>query len=307
MNSISVGGSACSAIQALKRALIHCPLHLLSIAAVVSSEPPIPHVEVLLVPPRSPPTSKPAALGTNSSNTTGGGAPQPLYARKIFVGGLPLDVCQATIEREFAQFGALHADWPPNRKGRLIDCRLSNSSHSGGACGGYVFLVYDAAESVRALVAACRAAADGTYWLLVNSPTMRNKPVQVRPWRVADAIYYTDASAPVSLRTTVFIGGVPRPVRAVDLARLMNAEFGGVVFASIDVDPDLHYPKGAARVVFDNEQSCQRALQARYIDISRAQRYASGEEVSQSRHTASLRCRTRPDCSWAARRSSRWR
>jgi len=38
--------------------------------------------------------------------------------------------------------------------------------------------------------------------------------VQVRPWRTSDAIYYTQPNALVSLRRTVFIGGVPRPIKA---------------------------------------------------------------------------------------------
>jgi cytoplasmic polyadenylation element-binding protein len=92
--------------------------------------------------------------------------------------------------------------------------------------------------------------------------------LQVRPWRLADAVYYSLPTAAVSLRRTVFIGGVPRPVRAHDLARLMDERFGGVVFASIDTDPDLRYPKGAARVVFDNDASCRQALITRFIEAT---------------------------------------
>ena len=47
----------------------------------------------------------------------------------------------------------------------------------------------------------------------------------------------------------------------------MDLHFGGVLFTSIDTDPDLLYPKGAARVVFDNDHSHKKALLERFIEI----------------------------------------
>jgi hypothetical protein len=41
----------------------------------------------------------------------------PMFSRKVFVGGLPVDADPRTLEKEFSQFGRLHADWPPVRKG----------------------------------------------------------------------------------------------------------------------------------------------------------------------------------------------
>ncbi|KAJ1354427.1 Cytoplasmic polyadenylation element-binding protein 3 [Parelaphostrongylus tenuis] len=38
--------------------------------------------------------------------------------------------------------------------------------------------------------------------------------VQIRPWRLADADYLVDGNAPINLRRVVFVGGVPRPIRA---------------------------------------------------------------------------------------------
>ena len=46
-------------------------------------------------------------------------------------------------------------------------------------------------------------------------------------------------------RKTIFVGGVPRPLRAVELALIMDRLYGGVCYAGIDVDPELKYPKGS--------------------------------------------------------------
>lgn len=53
-----------------------------------------------------------------------------------------------------------------------------------------------------------------------------------------------DASQVLDPRKTIFVGGVPRPLRAVELALIMDRLYGGVCYAGIDVDPELKYPKG---------------------------------------------------------------
>ena len=53
-----------------------------------------------------------------------------------------------------------------------------------------------------------------------------------------------DDSHPLDPRKTIFVGGVPRPLRAIELAMIMDRLYGGVCYAGIDVDPELKYPKG---------------------------------------------------------------
>lgn len=38
--------------------------------------------------------------------------------------------------------------------------------------------------------------------------------MQIRPWRLADADFVLDATLPLDPRKTVFVGGVPRPLKA---------------------------------------------------------------------------------------------
>lgn len=55
---------------------------------------------------------------------------------------------------------------------------------------------------------------DDKLYICVSSPTIKNKPVQIRPWRLSDADFVLDASMPLDPRKTVFVGGVPRPLKA---------------------------------------------------------------------------------------------
>lgn len=68
-------------------------------------------------------------------------------------------------------------------------------------------------SSVQQLIEACISDEDKLY-LCVSSPTIKDKPVQIRPWRLSDADFVLDASMPLDPRKTVFVGGVPRPLKA---------------------------------------------------------------------------------------------
>ena len=68
-------------------------------------------------------------------------------------------------------------------------------------------------ESVQSLIDACIQDDDKLY-LCVSSPTIKDKPVQIRPWRLSDADFVLDASLPLDPRKTVFVGGAPRPLKA---------------------------------------------------------------------------------------------
>lgn len=66
---------------------------------------------------------------------------------------------------------------------------------------------------MQKLIETCHPEDDKLY-ITVSSPTIKNKAVQIRPWRLADADYVLDASMPLDPRKTVFVGGVPRPLKA---------------------------------------------------------------------------------------------
>uniref|UniRef100_A0A3B3ZXS4 RRM domain-containing protein n=1 Tax=Periophthalmus magnuspinnatus TaxID=409849 RepID=A0A3B3ZXS4_9GOBI len=167
------------------------------------------------------------------------------YSRKVFVGGLPPDIDEDEITASFRRFGHLFVDWPHKAE-----------SKSYFPPKGYAFLLIDACIQE-----------DGKLYLCVSSPTIKDKPVQIRPWNLNDSDFVMDGSQPLDPRKTIFVGGVPRPLRAVELAMIMDRLYGGVCYAGIDTDPELKYPKGAGRVAFSNQQSYIAAISARFVQL----------------------------------------
>ncbi|CAJ0564055.1 unnamed protein product, partial [Mesorhabditis spiculigera] len=185
-------------------------------------------------------------------------APRDIFSRKVFVGGLPIDVRDADIYNRFSSFGKLVVDWP--RQPAMKDQLPSR------ATTGYVFIVYEKEISVQYLMANCIAERN-KFYITVSSPTMPNKPVQVRPWMLSDMDYVYSDDAPAYHSRTVFIGGVPRPSRAAEIAGAMQRAYGHVTYVGIDIDPELEYPKGAARITFATNQAYIAALRGKYVMI----------------------------------------
>lgn len=177
------------------------------------------------------------------------------YSRKVFVGGLPPDIDEEEITASFRRFGPLVVDWPHKAE-----------SKSYFPPKGYAFLLFQDETSVQQVIDSCIQDDDKLY-LCVSSPTIKDKPVQIRPWKLSDADFVLDASLPLDPRKTVFVGGVPRPLKAVELAMIMDRLYGGVCYAGIDTDPELKYPKGAGRVAFSNQQSYIAAISARFVQL----------------------------------------
>ncbi|XP_063724716.1 cytoplasmic polyadenylation element-binding protein 2-like isoform X2 [Symsagittifera roscoffensis] len=177
------------------------------------------------------------------------------FSRKVFVGGLPPDIDEDEITQTFRRFGPLVVDWPHKAE-----------SKSYFPPKGYAFLLFQEEASVQALIDQS-VKDDGKLYICVSSPTIKDKAVQIRPWNLADSDYVMDGSQPLDPRKTIFVGGVPRPLKAQELARIMDRLYGGVCYAGIDTDPELKYPKGAGRVAFANQQSYIAAISARFVQL----------------------------------------
>uniref|UniRef100_A0A914S3K3 RRM domain-containing protein n=1 Tax=Parascaris equorum TaxID=6256 RepID=A0A914S3K3_PAREQ len=156
----------------------------------------------------------------------------------------------------FSQFGSMVVDWPC-RSDTPLKPRSTHPPQAG---------LCIEETSVQRLVRRCHKDGDD-YYLLLSSPTMKNKPVQIRPWRLADISYKLLENMDLDSRRTVFIGGVPRPTKAGDLARLLERLYGCVCYAGIDIDPELKYPKGAARVTFATTAAFIAAITGRFVNI----------------------------------------
>ncbi|XP_028844014.1 cytoplasmic polyadenylation element-binding protein 3 isoform X4 [Denticeps clupeoides] len=193
--------------------------------------------------------------GMSSPTRCQNGERMERYSRKVFVGGLPPDIDEDEITNSFRRYGHLVVDWPHKAE-----------SKSYFPPKGYAFLLFQEESSVQALIDAC-IEEDGKLYLCVSSPTIKDKPVQIRPWNLSDSDFVMDGSQPLDPRKTIFVGGVPRPLRAVELAMIMDRLYGGVCYAGIDTDPELKYPKGAGRVAFSNQQSYIAAISARFVQL----------------------------------------
>ncbi|XP_063047828.1 cytoplasmic polyadenylation element-binding protein 3 isoform X3 [Engraulis encrasicolus] len=193
--------------------------------------------------------------GLSSPTRCQNGERMERYSRKVFVGGLPPDIDEDEITNSFRRYGHLVVDWPHKAE-----------SKSYFPPKGYAFLLFQEESSVQALIDAC-IEEDQKLYLCVSSPTIKDKPVQIRPWNLSDSDYVMDGSQPLDPRKTIFVGGVPRPLRAVELAMIMDRLYGGVCYAGIDTDPELKYPKGAGRVAFSNQQSYIAAISARFVQL----------------------------------------
>ncbi|XP_036377753.1 cytoplasmic polyadenylation element-binding protein 2 isoform X1 [Megalops cyprinoides] len=197
----------------------------------------------------------PGVLNSPSCYPHQNGERMERFSRKVFVGGLPPDIDEDEITSSFRRFGHLVVDWPHKAE-----------SKSYFPPKGYAFLLFQEESSVQALIEACLEE-DGKLYLCVSSPTIKDKPVQIRPWNLSDSDFVMDGSQPLDPRKTIFVGGVPRPLRAVELAMIMDRLYGGVCYAGIDTDPELKYPKGAGRVAFSNQQSYIAAISARFVQL----------------------------------------
>ncbi|KAI6226372.1 Cytoplasmic polyadenylation element binding protein 3 [Aphelenchoides fujianensis] len=185
-----------------------------------------------------------------------------IYSRKVFVGGVPADLDEQEFLAIFRRFGKLTADWPSRLD---LAPRPHAAPASANKCRfGYVFLIYADERSVHLLLEAC-SVVEGEYFM--RMPAQDGLKRVVRPWRLAEADFLVDPFMRVNLRFAVFIGGVPRPIRAAELAHSMNVLYGNVVMAGIDTDVPLKYPKGAGRVVFSDFHSYMRAISDRFVRV----------------------------------------
>jgi cytoplasmic polyadenylation element-binding protein len=96
----------------------------------------------------------------------------------------------------------LLADWPHK-----------SETKSSFPPKGYAFLIFQHEHSVQNLIKSCFRS-DNKYYTYVCSQTFKDKVVQIRPWCVEDADFVMNLEEPLDPRRTIFVGGVPRPLKA---------------------------------------------------------------------------------------------
>ncbi|XP_076863062.1 cytoplasmic polyadenylation element-binding protein 1a isoform X2 [Brachyhypopomus gauderio] len=187
----------------------------------------------------------------------------PIYSCKVFLGGVPWDVTEASLLNTFSVFGPLKVEWP-GKDGKHPRCPPQ----------GYVYLVFDLDKSVKALLQACnpRHPHPGDcveYYFKMSSKRIRCKDVQVIPWVITDSNFVRCPSLRLFPSRTVFVGALHGMLNAEALATIMEELFGGVTYAGIDTDKHK-YPIGSGRVTFRNQKSYLKAVSAAFVEIKTA-------------------------------------
>ncbi|KAI6230894.1 hypothetical protein M3Y95_00324100 [Aphelenchoides besseyi] len=173
-----------------------------------------------------------------------------MYSRKVFLGGIPSHCADVELFRVFSPFGKFTISRP--------------NIGTGIRSKNYCFLVFEKSESVNAMLRSLTEL-DGGYFAELWGGSRMTK-VQVRPFNVFDAKYTTNPHRPVNLRFAVFVGGISRTSRGVDLARAFRS-FGEVAGVTIDLDPQMLYPRGTARVFFASMDGYAKALCQKMVNV----------------------------------------
>ncbi|CAL8109355.1 unnamed protein product [Orchesella dallaii] len=179
------------------------------------------------------------------------------YSRKVFLGGLPPDIDEDGIKEAFWKFGTFEVYWP--------------GKHHNPKClfppKGYAFLQFEIEAFVHRLVQGCIQVSDGGLFYMVSSPSVNNKVIQVKPWRLEDAVTITNESFFSRNQFAVFVGGVPRTLTSAGLARHASNAFGNVSYTEIYLDHTMGYPKGSGVVCFSNFNSFVSAISRNYLEV----------------------------------------
>ncbi|ODM96257.1 Cytoplasmic polyadenylation element-binding protein 2 [Orchesella cincta] len=179
------------------------------------------------------------------------------YSRKVFLGGLPPDIDEHEIKAVFWKFGSFEVYWPGK----------DDNPNYMFPPKGFAFLLFLAEDSVRRLVQACIHGNDGGLYYLLSSPSVKNKVIQVKPWKLSDAVTIVHESLFTKKQFAVFVGGVPRALTSGELARQALCVFGNVSYSEIFLDYKIGYPKGSGVIYFSNFKSFVSAIRTKFFEV----------------------------------------
>ncbi|XP_067292796.1 cytoplasmic polyadenylation element-binding protein 1a [Pseudorasbora parva] len=184
----------------------------------------------------------------------------PIYSCKVFLGGVPWDITEASLLNTFSVFGPLKVEWP-GKDGKHPRCPPQ----------GYVYLLFDWEKSVKMLLQACTQHCLQSddyleFFYKLSSRRIHSKDVQVIPWVISDSNFVRCPSQRLCRNRTVFVGALHGMINAEGLAHIMDDLFGGVTYAGIDTDKHK-YPIGSGRVTFRSQRSYLKAVTAAFVQI----------------------------------------
>lgn len=201
-----------------------------------------------------------------------------MFSRKVFIGGLPLCISEMELKQIFGRYGTFIVEWS-SRASELSQTQkiMRHNNAMFNTRTGYAFLIYTEEIAVYHLISQCHRVGPHYYINIAAYQNRLQKIVQVRPWRLTDTQYIPNPLSFLNSRNTVFIGAMPRTTTAKELGLALESKFGPVCYVGIDVDTQLNYPKGAARVTFITYKSFIAAIVGRFVDVPNTDGYKSVE------------------------------
>uniref|UniRef100_A0A914BXP3 Palmitoyltransferase n=1 Tax=Acrobeloides nanus TaxID=290746 RepID=A0A914BXP3_9BILA len=130
----------------------------------------------------------------------------------------------------------------------------------------YAFIIFEKSTSVNQLVHMC-AFVDYKYIIGIRTMDGAKRVIEVKPWDVKNNELAVMNDWHQHERLSVFIGGLPRTITAGELASLIQEAVGGVAYVGIEIDEHTEYPKGAAKIVFNSQESYVRAIAMHEITV----------------------------------------
>lgn len=178
------------------------------------------------------------------------------YSRKVFIGGLPVDITEEELKFAFSKFGQLTVDWPGKK-----------SSSSPFPPKGYCYITFQHDEFVNFLLLQCKFL-NGQFFYQVSSPLFYNKLVQIRPWLVSDSHMVVQSNIPFDSKKTARLLNLPRPIKAKELVEQMQKTITNICYVSIDLEHHSRYPKSCGYVSFSDSSSYVKAVAAKTVTIN---------------------------------------
>ncbi|VDD86625.1 unnamed protein product [Enterobius vermicularis] len=201
----------------------------------------------------------------------------PIFSRKVFVGGIPWDANENDLVTAFNKFGTCRVEWP------IKEMRVSHLQLYGTRrpkAFGYVYIVYNDGSSIRKLLQECKQelGSAGEWYFKIStrrthSATEVRQAVQVIPWVVSDISCIPDTVSSPDPKKTVFVGGVHGMVTSQMLFSIMNEIFGSVALVELDNDKyqyplgNFNFTAGSGRVTFLSSTSFYRAVEDGFFEI----------------------------------------
>ena len=185
------------------------------------------------------------------------------YSRKVYIGGLPLDFDKDDIYFLFRHFGRL----------KLQYWAKIHREFNAPQTRRYAFLDFEEEFSVHKLIRSCCWDGEKPFLMVEYTPRgshfVSKTIVWISPWRVADSYYYNwnHLHNMDKCRNVVSVRGVPRSLKASELAEKMARRYGCVVYAAIKCDANFKYPTGVAYVIFETIQSYNNAIFSRFMHL----------------------------------------